>query len=93
MMQAPTVTDAQRDVLRAAGRNEISRGAGPNALDYGWREGGEFGRSVTNTVEALMRRGLVCEGARVVDERRALVVTAAGYEALSKAHAKSKASR
>lgn len=78
-------TTPQLEVIKGASRNEVTRGAGADALDLGWRIGGEFGRPVTNTVEALMRRGLVRESTELVDGRRPLVVTADGYEQLSEA--------
>lgn len=77
-----TITTAQLEVLNAAGRNEVSKPAPGWAYDTGtWRIG--KGRSVTTTVEALIRRGLARESTELVDDRRPLVVTADGYKLLS----------
>jgi DNA-binding MarR family transcriptional regulator len=87
MTTRPIVSRAQLDALEATARSEVSRGAGLDpGTDYAWRAH-PAGPSITVTVEALQRRGLVRESMEtvVVDGRRhrLLVLTAAGAELLA----------
>lgn len=84
-MPAPRLTTAQRENLRAASRGEITTVKPGQNYDWGtWRIGHAGGRAVTTSVTVLIRRGLARASTEVLDERIPLVVTADGYEELSK---------
>lgn len=85
-MAKPIVSRAGLDALKAASRGEVSREAGLDpGTDYAWRAS-VAGPSITVTVEALQRRGLVRESMEtvVVDGRRhrLLVLTEDGRAVL-----------
>lgn len=79
------LTAAQRKTLAIAALGEISTPA-TGMYDLGtWRVAGPRGRAVTTVARTLIERGLARPSERVADNRRPLVVTADGYEALSAA--------
>jgi Mn-dependent DtxR family transcriptional regulator len=84
MTTRPTVSRTGLDTLTATRRGEVSRESGSRALDFSWRSS-PSGPSLTSTVEALERRGLVEEGTPLVvngEQRTPLVLTDRGRELL-----------
>lgn len=88
-------TEPQLYVLRAISRGEVTQN--PTDQTAPWRlsakpQYAHFGRPVTRTAEALFRRGLARPSVTLDEHgRRPAVVTADGYEQLSKGAHRAKA--
>lgn len=74
---APKLSYAQRRVLKQVAAGEIIQ----ETITFTWRVGGYGGESVTSTINALVKRGLVEENAIGENPRKA-VLTDAGRAAI-----------